>query len=62
MRFFATLRMTGSEGACNDDQARHEAKASHYETDHQPQLKALIDALCVPRTLYDAAKPSANLD
>jgi len=25
------LRMTTSERACNDDQARHEAKASHYK-------------------------------
>jgi len=37
--------MTTSEGARNHDQARHEAKASHYETDHKAQLKGLIDAL-----------------
>jgi len=32
-------------GPCNDHQVRHEAKASHYESEHKGQLKGLIDAL-----------------
>ena len=54
------LRMTTSERACNDrmgrlamtgggahnaDKGRHEAKASHYETDHKTQGKRLIGSL-----------------